>query len=216
MAEQFIVNYEPYVVGLKIFQGFDLTFIEKNTKDALKSSEFEIPNPLPSMPVKVAPFYELLGFKNNVEVRLNRQTGSFNIFGDNPENVLEITKEFPDILKKANYDIARLIEFYELNENIIAQTGENPRKVLKKSANIDLDVYSTLKAQVVGFKISSVDNEEKKLINIIIEPRAGNPENMYYIGVVYRTEQLEDLIEFGESSEENLKQIINSLESNDD
>jgi hypothetical protein len=156
---------------------------------------------------------EIIGLKDGVEFKINLQTRSFNIEGDDIEEVLSITRNIPKFLEEANFNISDTIDFYEMHAKIIAETGNNPREFINNSFRVNLDSLSDdLEMNVSGIKIGSISESSKKLINFIIEPRAGNPTKFYYLGAMYRSDDLNNLITSANDLPKTIEQLLDSLE----
>lgn len=211
-----IDSYEPYMIGLKINQNIQINSIEKII-EILPEMGFEIAPQSPNMQgpgisLKIGPSAEIIGIKEGVELKINKNTHSINIEGESPENVQKIFNEMPEIFDKIKYDINETIIFYEIITNVIVKTERNPREIINSSCSINLNPLSDLNTHVSAIKINSVDEENSKLMGLIIEPKAGNPHKMYFVNLIYRCPTIDELNQFHQELPDKIIELLASLE----
>lgn len=218
MGEELIIDsYEPYMIGLKFNQNVQLDSTEKKLKNILSNMDFEVAPSVsnmqgPGISVKIGQPIETLGLKYGAELKINRDAHSLMIEGENPENVKRIFEEMPEIFKRIKLEIDDTVVFYEIITNVIVETEKSPREIINKSNKIKLDSLSDLDMYVSGIKINSVDEEGRKLIGLIIEPRAGNPNKFYYANLIFRSPAIDELIEFHKELPNKIIDVLSSLE----
>jgi hypothetical protein len=202
------------MIGLKLNSSIPIDSIDKKIREALSELDFEVA-PQQNMqgpPIIIKPPVEILGIKDNVELRINRDAHSINIEGENPTFVKKIFDEMPEIFERIKFELDETIIFYEIITNIIIETEKSPRQVINSSCNINLNSLSDLDTYVSGIKINSVDEGSKKLIGMVIEPRVGNPNNFYFVNLIFRSPDMSGLTQFHQELPEKIFEVINSLE----
>jgi len=204
------------MIGLKLNQNIQINSIEK-LREILPEMGFEVASQTPNMQgpgisLKIGPSTEIMGIKDGVEFKINKNTHSINIEGEDPESVKKIFNEMPDIFNKIKYDINETIIFYEIITNIIIRTDNNPRDVIRNSCKINLDSLSDLNTQVSAIKINSVDEESRKLLGLIIEPKAGNPHKFYFVNLIFRSPTINELDQFYQELPDKIIKVLTSLE----
>lgn len=202
--------YEPFLIGMKINPDINVDYLQKDIREVLGENEFEILPPSVTSPIRVP--IETIGLKDGVEFKINFETQSFNIEGDQPQKVINIARNVPQFLENTQFTVKDTIIFYEMHANITTSTGANPREIIDNSCEIDLNNLSDLETYVTGIKINSVGKSSPKLMNMVIQPKAGNPTNFYYLNCLYRSDELTDLIDFANALPQKIEDLLNSLE----
>ncbi len=203
-------SYEPYVFGLKLGD-IDIGTINKKFREILPTMNFEVPPLPPNMPFSPGPI-QVVGIKDGTELKINFDSNSILIESNKPHNVKNLFEEVRTLFELVKLDMDDSIVFYEIISNVVVESDKNPRKIINNSCHINTNNLSDLDTFVSGIKINSLDTDGKKLISLIIEPRAGNPKKFYFVNFVYRTDDPSDLIGFHDKVDEKIKEVINSLE----
>jgi len=205
-----IKSYEPFIIGIVLKQ-INLEILKSKLKKVLvKDPSFEVPSEPNNVPYGPQ---EIIGLKEGVELNINYSLQGISLESETREKVFEIFNEFLGLLEELDYKPEFSIEFYDLSTVIIGKTGNNPQKTINNPCIIsDLQTFGKMSPKVSGITINSTNEEDDTTLNIIVEPRVTNPEELYYLNVYYRTKKLKDLLEFNESLNDGLNEIINSLE----
>jgi hypothetical protein len=201
-----IDSYEPYVFGLKLNPDIDIHSVEKKVRTILPDMDFEVPptTPFPQGPIVIA------GTKHGAEFKINFDSKSFLIESNTPNNVQNMYNELPGVFDAIKLDIDDSVMFYEILSNIGIETDGNPREIISNSCKINVSNITDMDTFVSGIKINSID-PSGKIIGLVIEPKAGNPNKFYFVNLIYRTNDTSDLIEFHANLADKIKEVINSL-----
>jgi hypothetical protein len=213
-----VEEYSPFLIGIKLLQGLPLDSIKKEMKNILGKSEgYTVPSEsMGDIGIKIGLPIESLGLKNDVEVKLNLQTESFNIIGDEPEKVNSIFEEIYGFLPDLPYDIDSLISFYEITASVGIKTDSKaPKDILNDSFNINLDnITENINPNIslAGFRISSLATnlDQNDFFDLVIEPKMGSYSNRFLVQLRYQTKDKNNITKF--EIESVLSQIIESLE----
>lgn len=211
-----IEDYDPFIIAIKLMPGLNLDSIKKDMRKILSSKSYKVPVEPVEMPFKIGPPYEPLGFKNDVEIRLNLQKESFNIIGDSPDSVKEVFEEFNELISKLKYEKDEIIFFYEIFSIIGIKSDEDPLRILGNSVKADIQHLKSIspKTSFTGFHISTKkhDLDQEDAIDIVIEPKKGSESNRYKVKLRFQTKKIKTITEF--SVIEIIIPIITSLEGN--
>lgn len=210
-----IEEYNQYIIGLKLTPNMPLDTLMKEIKGILASNGYTVPpkQQQPGFQIKFGLPIESLGLKNNVEIKLNLQIQSFNIIGENPDDVKSIFDEFLGLLSLKYSDLEDIIPFYEIIATIGVKSSSNPMDVLNDSIEIDLSGLNEFSPQlsVLGIRLGSfkIKLETDDFIELLIEPRKGSQSNRYQTKMIYRTQNKDNLLKF--PLEDELIKVISSL-----
>lgn len=211
-----IEDYEPFLIGIKLMPGLPLDTIKKDMKKILSSNSYKVPVEPLEMPFRIGPPSEPLGYKDDVEVRLNLEKEAFNLFGDTPELVKEIFEPFTELISDLKFEKDEIIFFYEIFSTMGIKTDENPLNIFSNSINADISNLESINPKISfsGLHISTykTDLDEEDSVSIVIEPKKGSESSRYQVSVRFQTKNLENILKF--DLEDEIIPILNSLEGN--
>jgi hypothetical protein len=209
-----IEEYNQYLIGLKLTPNLPLDSLMKEIKGILASHDYTVPPEQPTgLQIKFGLPIESLGLKNNVEVKLNLQSQSFNIIGENPNDVKSIFEEFLSLLSLKYPELEDIIPLYEIVATIGIKSGSHPIEVLNNSVEIDLSSLKEFSPQIsiLGIRLGSfkINLDGEDFIELVIEPRKGSQSNRYLTKLNFRTKEKDKIINF--PLEDELIKVISSL-----
>ncbi|MGB9980535.1 hypothetical protein [Methanobacterium sp.] len=213
-----IEDYSPFLIGIKLLPGLPLDSIKKEMKKLLTNVDDYIVTPegRGDIGITIGLPIEPIGLKENVEIKLNLQTESFNIIGDEPEKVNLIFEEIHDLLPQLPYDMDSLVSFYEIIAGVSVKTdSEPPKDILNNSFNVDLtSITENINPNIslAGIRISSLPTnlDQNDFFDLLVEPKTGSYSNRFLVQLRYQTNDKENITNF--EVESTISQIINALE----
>jgi len=145
--------------------------------------------------------------KGSVVVDINSDRMVIGVSSPEPE---ECINEFVEIEKVITSNIEALREtyFYELLAEIEVKSNAKPLEFLKKisSRNVIVEELSEALGEplfVFGYRLAKEDTspEESEWVDIEIMPSLARPHSSLYVAIIYRSKELERVLEKGRNVE---------------
>lgn len=207
-----IKSYEPFVIGI-VLNKINLDSIKKKLNTIFsKDPSFEVPSQPNNLPINSQ---VTIGLKKGVELKVNYPMQGISLESENPENVIEIFEEFLQILEENDYKPEFSVDFYDLTSIMVGKSknDSNPQEIINNSSIIsNLKSFKNMNPKVTSITLNSTNEKTDTILNVIIEPRMTNPNELYYMNLFYRTKELNDFKEFIKDLNKGLDGIIDSLE----
>lgn len=140
------------------------------------------------------------------------------IEGDNTEKIIQITEDLL-LMSKEDFDISLNTDtdYAELTVNYVVDTGKNPMNIFDKFKTKRFDRFSELlEYDTTLFGIRLVPNlppYSRYWHDIEIRPRLTRPNKEYYVSVIYRSEDIEKVINFTKRVDTVILTIIEEIEN---
>jgi hypothetical protein len=210
-----IESYEPYHIGIKFANFVNINNLKMKLMESLKEKKYDLIEEKMQIPYLIEKIKENIANKKKVRIELFYPVHAVNTIidlTDSPKNIIESFCDIIDIVKKLDYDLGKTIEFFELVTNLVILTDKKPINIFNKVIKVDLGTFNDLgKINATGFKFRCEKNE-KEFLELVFEPRLINPENRYFLRIVYRTKSIENLKKFHTDLESNSIKILNLIE----
>ena len=207
--------YEPYHIGIKLANFVNLNTLKIQLIDALKGKKYDLSEEKITIAFPIEKIKENIAFKKKLRIELFYPVNAVNAIinlTNNPKNAIDAFNDIIDILEKSGYNLEKSIRFFEIVTNLTIKTERDPIQIFNKITKVDLGTFEDLgKINISGFKFRSEKNENE-FLELIFEPRLVSPEDKYFLRVIYRTRQIENVKKFHEELENNILKNLKLIE----
>lgn len=160
----------------------------------------------------------LIASKNDCLIETNTDRKLIAVEGPGHENVIEIMRELISISQEDfDIDLESDLEYVEFIVNCIVTTEKNPITSFKKFNSTAFDKFSKFfghETTSFGIRLAPKDlpPTSRYWYDFQIQPRITKSDREYYVIGIYRSEHLDDVINFSQNINETVSNIIDTIE----
>ena len=181
--------------------------------EALKKREYIIAPLNQPIPMGQRIYVEgRIGMKNNCVVEISDSRKSIGIEGESIEKILETTKEIIQISADDFNTTVQDIDYAEFISDILIISQDDPIQTIQnfdsgyelfnEIFDIDVAPYS------IKIVPKNTNPSSKNWFDILLEPRILKPNSEYFVHIIYRNENLENVMEFTNKSDLKILSIV--------
>ena len=206
-----IESFEPYHIGTKLMPNVDILLLKKKIKNKLKDFKYKIIED--SSSDSILPQMENLALKNDVRVVLNSLVHALNTIGDNPDKVLSIFQEVNKLMFELDYEEKSTVAFYEIVTNVSIKVKTKPVEILNKHSKSLLELIKGIgQLSTTAIRLSDKNPQDtKEYTEISIEPKPTSPNTYLFVSIVFRSQNIQKIINFTKNINDNIQNIIKKL-----
>ena len=206
-----IESFEPYHIGTKLMPNVDILLLKKKIKSKLKDYKYKIIED--SSSDSILSQMENLALKNEVSVVLNLLARALNTIGDNPDKVIVIFQEVNKLMFELDYEEKSTVDFYEIVTNVSIKVKTKPIEILNKHSKSLLELTKGIgQLSTTAIRLSDKTLQDtKEYTEITIEPKPTSPNTYLFVSIVFRSKNIQKIVDFTKNMNTNLQKIIKNL-----
>ena len=206
-----IESFEPYHIGTKLMPNVDILLLKKKIKSKLKDYKYKIIED--SSSDSILSQMENLALKNEVSVVLNLLARALNTIGDNPDKVIGIFQEVNKLMFELDYEEKSTVDFYEIVTNVSIKVKTKPIEILNKHSKSLLELTKGIgQLSTTAIRLSDKTLQDtKEYTEITIEPKPTSPNTYLFVSIVFRSKNIQKIVDFTKNINTNLQKIIKNL-----
>ena len=189
---------------------FPFTFPE--IFDAMRQREYQFPSMPGTIPIGQRTYVEgPIGMKNDCLVEISNTKKTIGIEGEAIENVVNTMKEIIQMSADDFKLMKRNMNYLELISDMLVISERSPIEAVEnfgKNYELFKDILNVATASY-SIKIvpRNVNPSNVNWFDILVEPRVTRPDREYFVHIIYRNEDFEDVMTFAD----NISSIVSSI-----
>ncbi len=208
-------SYSVFHIGVKINPKIDINEFRSILKDFALVKGYTFPdkedlniNDIFSRGFN--PGVEIIAEKGDTKIEFNLTIGAINFIGKDPKEVSDLVKEAIEFLEAKNYELDKVIDFFEIIATAYFENDKSPAQILKEKTSFDVTKLSQMgDADVNMVRIKGRGAGEEDALDITIGINPLKPSKEFIIQIVKRDRETEKVYKFHELIKETIESLIN-------
>ncbi len=198
-----ISKIESYHIGTKLNQAVEVESLKIWLLQKL-GEEFSINESrqlIERLPIPLQNPTQIIAKKGDTEIQINYPLRALNVVGKIPSEVYAVFEEIIGILSdRPEYEVEKIIEFFEIIAWVIASDEKKPKEVLNSSVKLNLSKLESVGGvDVAGIYLKGLGiSPDEGTFDLTIAPHPLSPNKNFVIQINRKIKNIEEVRRFEE------------------